>query len=83
MAWVSCIALPTSFRPPRADARLRPPRVKAVSDTEGTEVLAWLKVADGASERILATAWIVERWPDCTNPYLIVSRRSAVDDIHP
>ncbi|MFJ4644531.1 tyrosine-type recombinase/integrase [Streptomyces bobili] len=34
----------------------------------------------------LATAWIierVERWPDCTNPYLIVSRQTAVDDLHP
>jgi site-specific recombinase XerD len=34
----------------------------------------------------LATAWIterVERWPDCSNPYLIVSRQTAVDDLHP
>lgn len=34
----------------------------------------------------LMTAWIierVERWPDCTNPYLIVSRQTAVDDLHP
>ncbi|MDX6332357.1 MAG: hypothetical protein QOI83_4740 [Streptomycetaceae bacterium] len=34
----------------------------------------------------LMTTWIierVERWPDCTNPYLIVSRQTAVDDLHP
>jgi integrase len=34
----------------------------------------------------LMTAWIierVERWPDCTNPYLIVSRQTAIDDLHP
>ncbi|WP_425245543.1 hypothetical protein [Streptomyces sp. NEAU-NA10] len=33
----------------------------------------------------LATAWIAERyrrWPDSTNPYLIVSRETAVDDLH-
>ncbi|MEU2388473.1 hypothetical protein ABZ606_28060 [Streptomyces sp. NPDC012461] len=34
----------------------------------------------------LMTAWIierVERWPDCANPHLIVSRQTAVDDLHP
>ncbi|MYX84747.1 MULTISPECIES: site-specific integrase [unclassified Streptomyces] len=34
----------------------------------------------------LATAWIIERterWPDCTNPHLIVSRQTAVNDLHP
>ncbi|MGW2892933.1 site-specific integrase [Streptomyces griseoruber] len=34
----------------------------------------------------LMTAWIVERaerWPDCTNPYVIVSNQTAVDDLHP
>jgi integrase len=34
----------------------------------------------------LSTAWIiehVERWPDCTTPYLIVSRQTAVNDLHP
>ncbi|WP_328380621.1 hypothetical protein OHB13_38055 (plasmid) [Streptomyces sp. NBC_00440] len=34
----------------------------------------------------LATAWIIERterWPDCTSPYLIVSRQTAVNDLHP
>ncbi|MVO90250.1 hypothetical protein GPA10_37245 [Streptomyces sp. p1417] len=33
----------------------------------------------------LATAWIAERyrrWPDCANPYLIVSRETAIDDLH-
>ncbi|GHD35508.1 hypothetical protein GCM10010313_82910 [Streptomyces violarus] len=34
----------------------------------------------------LMTAWIidrVQRWPDGTHPYLIVSNQSAVDDLHP
>ncbi|MFF7250459.1 hypothetical protein ACFZBU_42085 [Embleya sp. NPDC008237] len=34
----------------------------------------------------LAGAWIAhryERWPQCANPHLIVSNRSAVDDLHP
>jgi hypothetical protein len=34
----------------------------------------------------LATAWLVERnrrWPNTTNPHLIVTRRTAVDDAHP
>ncbi|MGW2253530.1 tyrosine-type recombinase/integrase [Kitasatospora sp. NPDC001660] len=34
----------------------------------------------------LATALITERferWPDCTNPYLITSRQTAVNDLHP
>ncbi|MCX5345807.1 site-specific integrase [Streptomyces atratus] len=34
----------------------------------------------------LATAWIAERferWPDGTNRHLIVSRQTAIDDLHP
>ncbi|MEV6293790.1 hypothetical protein AB0M41_25895 [Streptomyces sp. NPDC051896] len=34
----------------------------------------------------LVTTWIterVERWPDSTNPYLMVGRQTAVDDLHP
>ncbi|MEV7122241.1 hypothetical protein [Kitasatospora griseola] len=34
----------------------------------------------------LMTALIAERferWPDCTNPYLIVTRQTAVNDLHP
>ncbi|MER6065413.1 hypothetical protein ABT167_30435 [Streptomyces sp. NPDC001792] len=33
-------------------------------------------VTTGITER-------VERWPDSANPYLMVSRQTAVDDLHP
>lgn len=41
---------------------------------------------DELTRRELATAWTierVERWPDCTNPRLPVSRQAAVNELNP
>jgi hypothetical protein len=60
----------------RARGQLRVRRPDRLDHVACLDELTLGLVTTGITER-------VERWPDSANPYLMVSRQTAVDDLHP